>query len=190
MPRRLGPPFMLAVALFLAGAASVAVAQDEYSVLGLSAAPDAYVGEIEVDFGRDFELYVILAGPGAAAPLPWDFSSVTWAVLQSCCGGSAAFLVDTELSAGTMVHEGDPVLGVQTTATDCFRSDVILIATLGFTWTYEPNGPFYLGAAAMTPVEICGEPRQFLAGSSVRITPLGITPAEDRSWGAVKALFR
>lgn len=190
MPRHLGSTLVFAVALSLVCGASAASAQGEYCVLGLSASPDAYVGEVDLEYGRDFELYVILAGPGATAPIPWDFSSVGWAVLQTCCGGSAAFMVASELSGDTMVHEGDPILGVQTTATDCFRSDIIPIATLSFTWVYEPNGPFYLGAAAMTPVEICGEPQQFLAGSSVRITPLGVTPAEDKSWGEVKSLYR
>ncbi|MBU0743509.1 hypothetical protein KKA85_06550 [bacterium] len=188
--RSLGLAFAFAGALSLSLGAGAAAAQGEYSVLGLSAMPDAYVPEVEVDFGHDFELYVILAGPGAVAPLPWQFSSVDWAVLQSCCGGSPAFMVESHLATDSLVHEGDPILGVRTTAPDCFQSDIILIATLTFTWIYQPTGPFYMGAAAMSAVEICGEDTQFLSGCSVRITPLGVTPAGNRSWGEVKTLFR
>lgn len=179
----------LVLALSLTVFAGVAAAQ-EYSVLGLSGSPDGYVPEVEIEYGHDFQLYVIITGPGAVEPLPWDFSAVNWAVLQSCCGGSAAYMVEAELETTNMEHEGEPILGVRTTAMDCLQSDVIRVATLTFTWIYQPTGPFYMGAAAMSAVEICGQDTEFLSGSSVRITPLGVTPAEDQSWGQVKALYR
>ena len=179
----------LAIALSITFFAGLAAAQ-EYSVLGLSASPDGYQPEIEIDYGHDFQLYVIITGPGAVEPLPWDFSAVNWAVLQSCCGGSPAYMVESELHAASLEHEGEPILGVRTTAPDCFQSDVIRVATLTFTWIYEPTGAFYLGAAAMSAVEICGEEPEFLSGCSVRITPLGVTPAEEQSWGQVKSLYR
>ncbi len=190
MPRLRSLALVFACVLSLSLYAGFATAQGEYSVLGLSAAPDAYLGEAEVDFDSDFELYVILAGPGAVEPLPWDFSAVDWAVLQSCCGGSPAYMVESDLISASLVHEGDPILGVRTSAPDCLPTDIIHIATLTFTWIYQPTGPFFMGAAAMSSVEICGEDPQFLSGCSVRITPLGITPAESRSWGGVKNLYR
>ncbi|MBC8422504.1 hypothetical protein H8E07_00115 [bacterium] len=73
---------------------------------------------------------------------------------------------------------------------DCLQPAVTRVAPLPFTWINRPRGPSYRGGAAMSAVEICGQDTEFLSGSSVRITPLGVTPAEDQSWGQVKALYR
>ncbi len=181
---------VLATVLTLTLSVGPAVAEGEFSVLGLSASPDSYVDEIEVDFDQEFQLYVIIAGPGAVEPLTKDFSSVNWAVLQACCGGSPAFMIESVLHSESLVHEGEPIVGVHTSAPVCIDADIITLATLTFTWLYEPAGSFLLGAAAMSAAEFCGEETEFLSGCSVRIVPLGITPAEDKTWGEVKSLYR
>jgi len=182
--------FLSVATLTLILTAGAVAAQGEYSVLGLSAAPDAYVDEIDIEYGLDFQLYVIIAGPGAVEPLTQDFVSVNWAVLQACCGGSPAFLIDSAMHTDPLVHEGDPIYGVHTSAPTCVDAEIITVATLTFTWLYEPTGPFLLGAASMSAAEFCGGETEFLSGCSVRVAPLGYTPAEDRSWGDVKTLFR
>ncbi len=179
------------VVLTLFLTAGAVAAQGEYSVLGLSAAPDAYVDEIDVAYGQDFQLYVIIAGPGAVEPLTRDFVSVNWAVLQACCGGSPATLIESDLHTDQLVHEGDPIYGVHTSAPTCVDAEIITVATLTFTWLYEPvTGPFLLGAASMSAAEFCGGETEFLSGCSVRVAPLGYTPAADHTWGEVKSLFR
>jgi hypothetical protein len=177
-------------ALTLVLTAGAVAAQGEYSVLGLSAAPDAYVDDIDIEYGQDFQLYVIIAGPGAVEPLTLDFVSVNWAVLQACCGGSPAFLIDSNLHTDQLDHEGDPIYGVHTSAPTCIDAEIITVATLTFTWLYEPTGPFLLGAASMSAAEFCGGETEFLSGCSVRIAPLGYTPAEDHTWGEVKSIYR
>ncbi|MDO9695837.1 MAG: hypothetical protein Q7W56_14045 [Candidatus Latescibacteria bacterium] len=177
---------LLALAVLLAGSTT---AQADYSVLCLSAAPEAYVEELIVPYGQDFDLYVILAGPVVGEPLPWRLDTVDWAVLGSCCGGSPAFLIGSELGGAPLTHDGDPVIGVRTTSAGCVQQDVITLARLSFTWVYEPTGPFFLGAAALAPAFSCDDTAQFLGGRSLRIVPTGITPAVSSSWGEVKALF-
>lgn len=167
-----------------------AVAQTGFSVLCLSAAPEAYVGEIDVPYGEDFDLYVILAGPDAGAPLSWRLDTVDWAVLGSCCGGSPAYLIGSELAGAPLAHQGDPVLGVHTTSDGCVEQDVVTLARLSFTWVYEPTGPFFLGAAALAPAAACDGPSQILDGRTLRVVPTGITPASASSWGGVKSLYR
>ncbi len=176
--------------LLVLATAPCALAQGDFSVLGLSASPDAYVDAIEVEYGEDFELYVIITGPGAVEPLAHDFSSVGWAVLQACCGGSPAFMYDSQLSTEGLVHEGEPILGVTTSAPECVSADVIHVATLSFNWLYAPTEPFLLGAASMNAAQFCGEDPQFLSGCAVTVLPQGVTPAESSSWGGVKALYR
>lgn len=183
-------PVAALFAVLALGSASVALAQGEFNVLGLSGAPDAYVEEVQVVYGENFDLYVIISGPGGLEPLTYDFSSVSWAVLQVCCGGSPAYMYDAQLAGDGLVHEGEPILGVTTTAPECVAADVIYVATLSFTWIYRPLGPFRLGAASMSAAEFCGRDPEFLSGCAVLVTPLGITPAESHSWGAVKALYR
>lgn len=184
---RLARCVLPALALLAVGTAS---AQDGYSVLCLSAAPDDYIGEVSVPYGEDFDLYVILAGPEVGEPLPWRLDTVDWAVLGSCCGGSPAFMIGSELGGGPLSHEGDPVIGVRTTSDGCVQQDVITLARLSFTWVYEPAGPFFLGAAALAPAFSCDGPSQILGGRSLRVVPTGITPATPSNWGAVKSLYR
>lgn len=167
-----------------------ALAQDGFCVLGLSAAPDSYVGETTVEYGSDFDLWVIVAGPDAVAPLSWKLDTLDWAVLQSCCGGSPATLSSSALTTGTMVQEGDPAYGVQVVSTDCVRRDVITLARLTFTWVYQPTGAFYLGAAALGPATTCDAGSELLGGRSVLVVPTGITPAAASTWGGIKSLYR
>lgn len=189
------PPMKSNHALIVLSALAVvvavpAVAQTGYSVLCLSAAPGAYVAELSVPYGEDFDLYVILAGPEVGVPLSWRLDTVDWAVLGSCCGGSPAFLIGSELGGAPLAHDGDPVIGVRTTSAGCVQQDVITLARLSFTWVYEPTGPFFLGAAALAPAFSCDGPAQILDGRSLRIVPTGITPAAASSWGEVKSLYR
>jgi hypothetical protein len=181
---------LVALSVLALAAAVPAAAQTGFSVLCLSAAPGAYVGEIDVPYGEDFDLYVILAGPEVGTPLSWRLDAVDWAVLGSCCGGSPAFLVGSELAGAPFAHQGDPVLGVHTTSDGCVQQDVITLARLSFTWVYEPTGPFFLGAAALAPATSCDGPAQILDGRTLRVVPSGITPASSSSWGGVKSLYR
>lgn len=167
-----------------------AAAQLEFCMLGLSAAPDAYVDQITVAYGDEFDLYVILAGPEGTTPLPWILESVNWAVLQNCCGGSPAYMIDSELLGSDLIHTGDPVVGVTSEASNCVQKDVVALARLTFTWVTTPVRNFYLGAAPMTVATTCAEDFQPLSSRSVEIIPTGVTPAEVSDWGAVKSLYR
>jgi hypothetical protein len=181
---------LVVLSVLTVASAVPAVAQTGFSVLCLSAAPDAYVGEIDVPYGEDFDLYVILAGPDVGAPLSWRLDTVDWAVLGSCCGGSPAYLIGSELAGAPLAHQGDPVLGVHTTSDGCVQQDVVTLARLSFVWVYEPTGPFFLGAAALAPAAACDGPAQILDGRTLRVVPSGITPAASSSWGGVKSLYR
>lgn len=183
-------PQAVLTAAFALMLALPATAQLEFSMLGLSAEPDAYVAEKTVAFGEEFDLYVILTGPEGESPLPWILDSVNWAVLQNCCGGSPAYLIDSELLGPDLVHTGEPVVGVTSAAADCVQQDVVALARLTFTWVETPTRNFYLGAAATTAAVTCDEDFQLLSSRSVEITPTGVTPAEESSWGAVKRLYR
>ena len=165
-----------------------AAAQTSYPALGLSAAPDSYVAEITVEYGTNFTLYVVLMGADEEV-LPFDFNSLSWALLGSCCGGSPAFYLDTILTQD-MDHVGDPTLAITSTATSCITSDFILLAEVSFNWIYEPASTFHLGVANLSAAEDCeGEP-WILTGAPLLVIPTGVTPAESSTWGGVKSLYR
>lgn len=166
---------------------SAAAPASDLPALGLSASPDSYVGEIEVDYGDPFTLYVFLSGPGGEA-LSFDLESLDWSLLATCCGGSPALYGNAVFGEG-MEHEGDPSLSVTSTAETCLQDDFVLLATLEFDWIVEPAGPFYLGAVAHTVRDCEGESR-FVTGLPLVVVPNGITPAERETWSGIKRTYR
>ncbi len=181
---------MLPAALLLAAclAAVPAAAQTAYSELALSARPDTLVDHLTVAYGDPFTAYVVLVGP-EGSPLPFGLQRLDWALLESCCGGSPAQMVVTEGWPGFQ-DSGDPTQGRVTEALDCATGDVVPIATLTFDWIFTPNRVFYLAAAALTAARTCDGGEEILLGHSLAVTPTGVTPAEPRAWGAVKAAYR
>ena len=165
-----------------------ASAQSGYPALGLSASPESYVSEITVEYGSTFTLYVVLMGPDEE-PLPFDFGTLDWALLGSCCGGSPAYYLETFLTSA-MTHVGDPTLAITSTALTCVTEDFVLLAEVSFNWIYEPVAPFHLGVANLSAAVDCEGEDWILTGASLLVTPTGITPAETDTWSGVKAMYR
>jgi len=162
---------------------------DEWGRIGLSAAPDSYVANIEVESGEEFTLYVICHGPEEGMPIPFDVGVLNWVVFAPCCGASydiTAIEYDDSLQ-----HEGFPFSGVVSTAEDCLEDDFVLLATVTFIMQVPAAGDYLLGAGALGPSNDCEGGSHFLMDQPVIASvDGGFTPGASRSWGAVKSLFR
>jgi hypothetical protein len=163
-------------------------AQSGYPALGLSAAPDSYVDEITVEYGSNFTLYVVLMGSDGEA-LPFDLSTINWALLGSCCGGSPAYYIDTILTS-EMTHTGDPTLAISSTAETCVTSDFIMLAEVSFNWIYQPNTTFHLGVANLSAAVDCEDEPWILTGAPLLVIPTGLVPNESDTWSGIKAIYR
>ncbi len=168
--------------------ASAAVAQTDMPRLGLSASPVAFVDSLQVEYGDDFTLWVVMTTPEPDAGA-FDLEYVKWALLNSCCGGSPALYVDAVMGEG-LVHDGDPVFAVESEAETCVTGELTVLAECHFTWIYEPEGPFNLAAAALTAARDCADETWYPSGLEFEVIPDLSTPAEAESWGNLKARFR
>lgn len=165
------------------------LAQDEYSRLGLSAAPDSYVPVLETAIGEPFTLYVVLAGPGGTEPLPFGMDQVEWTVFTGCCGASPVE-ISNMIHPANMVCEGDPYLAVQATAIECLDGDVILLAEVEFDWLLEGETTFPLAAGSAHPALDCSGGYHLLMGLTVEIFGQPTqTPNHAMTWGGIKGLY-
>jgi len=158
--------------------------------IGLSAAPDHYDPDITVRGDETFELYVLALAAENGEPLPHDFSSFHWAVLEACCGG-AAVIVDSQFN-DECEHEGDILVGMVTTAADCMGGDYVQICKFTLQMATDVSGLYYILAGPMSEATTCD-------GEEVVMTDMVVdiafhadeqTPVENQSLTSVKALFQ
>jgi hypothetical protein len=161
----------------------------EFSRLGLSAAPDAYVASLETEIDQPFTLYVIVTGLAGQEPLPFDLYEVDWTVFTACCGDSPVLITGMDYPEETM-HEGDPYDFVKSTAVDCLEDDVVMLASITFDWSEEFAGmtTFPVSAGASGPAQDCTSDYHVLMGLYVDVigTPVQ-TDNEAVTWGGLKA---
>lgn len=180
---------ILALGLAAVVAAPASAQYLTFPRLGVSAAPDHYEPEIQVDGDQEFQLYVLVLAPQDETPLTTSFSSFNWAVLQSCCGYDTE-LVDESYEDG-FTHTGTALGGVVCDADGCRGGDYVRLATLTFRMITNYPGDYFMMCGPVTYQQACD-------GSNVVFTDLNVvihytvdgqTPVENQSWGAVKALF-
>jgi hypothetical protein len=161
---------------------------DQYSRLGLSAAPDQYVGTLEIDPGDSFTLYVIAVGP-QYGPLPFGVSEAQWAIWSTCCG-QTAFIRDVVYASG-MDHNGEPLGGVKSTPPECLQESTIMLAAVTFTFYLNDPATYLMGAGAAGPLLDCQGEVHLLMDLVVNVTVRGTqTPNDVTSWGTLKALYQ
>lgn len=165
------------------------LAQTEFPRLGLSAAPDAYVGTLEVSAGEPFQLYVVAKGPNGSDVLPFDLLSLAWAVFAPCCGASYEIL-DIEYNP-LLDHVGHPFTGVDSASEICLEDDFLYLASLTFEMRVELPGNYILPAGAIGPAYDCeGESHFFFDLTVEAIVDGGFTPNDKSTWGALKSRYR
>jgi hypothetical protein len=156
--------------------------------LGVSAAPDRYVGEITVQDDATFEVHVLVLGPDDDTPLDLGFLSFTWALLEACCGG-AAELVDVAL-ADPWIHEGSCIGGMESYSEQCITAGSYRLATLTLRMATSVSGNYWLLCGPINLAYDC-------AGEGVLMTDLPLlvryannVPVERATMGSVKSSFR
>jgi hypothetical protein len=161
----------------------------EFPRLGVSAAPDRYVGEIAVDGDETFEVHVLVVGPDDDTPLDVGFQSFTWALLESCCGG-AAELVDVELAGSPWQHEGTTIGGMESYREQCVIEETVYLATLTLQMVTDVPGDYWLLCGPTNVAYDC-------AGAGVVMTDLPIlvryaneVPVQRSTLGSLKSSFR
>ncbi len=116
---------LLAMGALCVGSAS---AQYDFPRLGLSAAPDAYIGRMNAQLGDTFTVYMGAYGRPSGLALGEAMVSLSWAVYQVCCG-AALDIVGYEF-VGDFVSRGHPLAGVSSVAPECVSGDFIPLAVL------------------------------------------------------------
>lgn len=179
----------LLVVCSLLAAAPAAAQYLTFPRVGVSAAEDAYVTELNVEGDELFELHVVLLPREDQSALQEDYGMVHWGVLEACCGG-AAQVVDAVYNPA-LEHEGGVYSGVYSTGEECMDGEAVWLATLILRMTEnQPSGRYYVIAGPMSVAQTCG-------GDDVVLTDLiahvnytnDVTPVERSSLSAVKALF-
>ena len=166
-----------------------ATAQMEYSRLGLSASPDAYVPSIEVSSDEYFTLYVLAKGPDGSNELPFDIASIPWAVFAPCCGASYE-IVGIELNP-LMEHDGIPFSGVVSSSEICIDENYLVLATITFDIWVEFPGNYLLPAGAIGPAIDCDGNSHFFFDMTVEaVVDGGLTPSNLSTWGEIKAMYQ
>jgi len=157
--------------------------------IGLSAAPDHYDPDITVRGEETFELYVLALAADDGVPLPHDFDSFHWAVLEACCGG-AAVILESEFSP-LCEHEGDVLTGVVTTAADCMGGDYVQICKFTMQMATDVEGLYYIIAGPMSVAQTCDGEEVVMTDMVVNIAFHGDqTPVHTQSLTKVKSLFQ
>jgi hypothetical protein len=167
-----------------------AAAQVTFPRLGLSAAPDHYDPDIEVEGDETFQLHILVLGDTDGEPLEQDYGLFHWAVLEACCGG-AAVIIDEEYNPACE-HDGAPLSGVVTTAEECMGGDVVRLCTLTLQMTVDEPGIYYIIAGPLSLSQTCDQQGVVMTDMLVDIhyTPANSTPTEQSTWSEVKSLFR
>lgn len=183
---------MLRVATFtlLLGllAAPAAAQFTEFPRVGVSAAPDRYVGEITVADDATFEVHVLFLGPDDDTPLAGGFRSVTWALLEACCGG-AAELVDVELH-GPWQHEGSCIGGMLSYSDQCLTETSYHLATLTLRMATDVPGDYFLLCGPINLAYDCAGVGVVMTDMPVLVHYSTNVPVERSSLGSVKSSFR
>ncbi len=162
----------------------------EFSTLGLSAVPDAYVPVLETPVDEPFTLYLIVTGPEGTEPLPFDLYEVDWTVFTACCGATPVLVTEFVYPEST-IPAGDPFETMKSTAVSCLDDQVVLLATLSFDWSEEYAGltEFPVSAGAASPAEDCLGDYHILMGLHVQIIGITQTPNQALTWGGLKATY-
>lgn len=160
----------------------------QFPRLGVSAAPDRYVGEIAVLDDATFEVHVLVLGPDDDTPLDRGYLSFTWALLEACCGG-AAELVDVQL-AGPWTHEGSCIGGMESYTDSCLTAGSYRLATLTLRMATDVPGDYWLLCGPINLAYDC-------AGEGVVVTDLPLlvryaneVPVERATLGSIKSSYR
>ncbi|MEZ4387942.1 MAG: hypothetical protein R3D98_10290 [Candidatus Krumholzibacteriia bacterium] len=156
--------------------------------IGVSAAPDRYVSEIDVHGDATFELYVVALPPEDQSAFAQEFGEFQWAVLEACCGGAAAIVAEDFNPA--CEHVGSPYGGVVTTSEVCMSGEAVWLCTLTLQMVVDQPGRYYVVAGPLALAQTCG-------GEGVVMTDLlvdvnyttDVTPVETLSLSRIKALF-
>jgi hypothetical protein len=160
---------------------------ENYSQLGFSAAPDAYVATLLVQPGEPFTLYVIATGPGGGA-LPFDVASAVWGVYAVCCGEDAEILGFSPTDG--MSCSGEPLTGVNAAMSGCRDEDILTLAAVTMRFLSELPLTYIMRAGAFGPVVDCLGENHLLLGLDVEVTVDGdVTPREQTTWGKLKASY-
>jgi hypothetical protein len=173
-----------ALALTAAGAA----AQDAPRI-GISAAPDSYVGELVVGEGEVFTLYACIFGPAGGEPVELQLASVAWVIHQVCCGAEIN-IHDIQFNPD-LIHEGHPLVGVSSTTPTCIDEQGVVLATMQASLANIQTQEMLWAAGPFGPARDCDGGSPLLDALPLTIIYDGvITPDETTSWGAVKAVYR
>lgn len=179
---------ILLVALVLLSV-SLAGAQTAYPRVGLSASPHEYVDSIEVVPGEEFTLYACVFGSGPGEPVNQPFTSLSWVIHQVCCGaevGISYYDFNPDLD-----NEGHPLVGVMTSAENCYDQDTTVLATLVCTMNNPTPGGVLWAAGPYDASLDCQGGNALFAGMAVTINvDEDALPTENSRWGTVKAIYR
>lgn len=188
--RRLLPAVGLAVlavlALMLLWTGS---AQAQFPRIGISGAPDHYQETLDVVAGEDFTLYVGIYGVDDETPLDQPFSSLSWVLHQVCCG-AVLYIQDVEYSPAFQ-HEGNPYLGVISSAEVCVDEPFITLATLTLQMVAPADGEYLAACGPYQQAIDCDGGNPIVMGLPMTLSITGVTsPVAKGTWGAVKATYR
>jgi len=165
------------------------LAQTALPRLGLSAAPDMYVGTIDVASDEPFDLYIIAKGPDGLDILPFDLVSLQWAVFTPCCGASYDVL-DVQYNPD-LEHVGFPFTGVESSSEICIEDDFLYLATLTLIINVDGPGAYLLPAGATGPAFDCADESHLFLDLTVEAhVDGGITPNSYETWGGLKGIYR
>jgi hypothetical protein len=171
------------VALLLAtGTATVAAAQAEPPLVGLSGAVDRYVDRVEAPDGEVITIHACVFGGADREAVDQPLTVVRWVVFQACCGASLE-LVDVAFNP-EFQHTGNPLAGVVSTLDGCRTGEALWLATLKVRLRAPRPGEYLWAAGSFGPAEDC-------EGLEIRLRdmPLQMSVPGDASWSALHAEF-
>ncbi len=183
--------FLAAVAvslLFLVLSATSARAQ--FPRIGLSAAPDHHVDNLDVVLGEEFTLYVCVFGIDNETDLEQDFATISWVLHQVCCG--ATFYVHDVQYSPDFQHSGEPPLGVISSSEVCVDEPFITLATITMSMDAPTDGEYLTACGPYQQAVDCegGNPLVMGLPMVLNLTGAGSTPTEPSQWSSVKAYYR